>query len=925
MCFTALAVALVVSFIAWPRRHTPAVGWMIALAALVAWEMTFYGLQSLALADLPTYITLLKLEYVGLVFMPLAWLGMVLTFINPAFAFTRRQIALLLIVPIVTLLLVFTNEWHGLIWQEVAFTLFSGVPVFTPTYGFGFGLAIMYTNLMVMVGTIVIIRSVRVRWRLYRTQVALLLIGAFFPWLRSLILIFDDFTPFTGVAYDALFVAVGLSATAMAVLRVGLFSFAPFAYQTVFNLLPLGAILLDRDNYVLAVNQEVEMFLNQPRVEVEGRHISEIFPEAAEWLRQLPSSEPLLDKLHVQDRTMEVNTIPIRNEGDLVIGTLIQARDVTGEVNRERERQRAEQTARVIHDITRALAGTLSTDEVMQRLLTALPRLVDHDASNVMLYDRMTRTARIHYTQGYRPQDEEWLRSVVFSLDDYSTLATAAATKKPVIITDVEAFAGWVFHEPTRPIHGFACAPILVDDEVVGFFNIDVFREGALSPEIANRLELAAQQASAAFRNAQLYERAQRQAEELKRRVDSLEILQKMARDISAMVDCEKLAIIALDAMLRVAQTRGGCIALMRDGQLQQTAYYGHYDLSKLEAFLNDPAGLRAQLDYIEHVHVTQDVHLISAMRDSQLRITLPLRYADDHSTRLMGVVLMEDDKRTPPVADRLEMLTVLADRLSVALQNAALIQQVSTRAAELERVNSQLQELEELKTEMLRVAAHDLKTPLHVILNYTAMLPDLIRSTQNLDEIYRDIRQAGERMDRIIQDFLSLERIGRLATQTTPQIFAVHTLFDKLEVDYFMLAHRHKLTIETHIESPPLHGVGDPVLIYEALSNLVSNAVKYTQAGGHVRVEAAIVSGHLRFSVIDNGPGIPADEHPNLFTPFYRTRAAQESGVDGTGLGLHLTKKIVERQRGQVFFTSVVGQGSTFGFDLPLPPMPST
>ncbi|MFQ3647350.1 MAG: histidine kinase N-terminal 7TM domain-containing protein [Anaerolineae bacterium] len=925
MCLTAIAVALIAAFVAWPRRHNPTVRWMIALSALVAWDMTFYGLQSLALSDLPTYITLLKLEYVGLVFMPLAWLGMVLTFITPTFTFTHRQLALLIIIPLLILLLVFTNEWHGLVWQETAFTTFSSVPVFTPTYGIGFALGVTYTYSAIMIGTFYIIRSVRIRWRLYRTQAALLLIGAFFPWLRSLLLIFDDFMPFAGIAYDALLVAVGLSATAIAVLRVGLFSFAPFAYQTIFNLLPLGAILLDRDNYILAVNQEVVMFLEQPRVDVEGRHISEIFPEAAEWVRQLPSSEPLFDQLYIQDRTMEVNTIPIRNEGGHLIGTLIQARDITGEVNRERERQRAEQTARIIYEITRALSDTLSTDEVMQRLLIALPRLVDHDASNVMLYDPATRTARVRYAQGYSAQDEEWLRSITFSLDEYHTLATAAATKKPVIITDVRTFTGWVHHEPTRPVRGFACAPILVDDEVIGFFNIDVFREGALSPEIANRLELAAQQAGAAFRNAQMYERAQQQAEELKRRVDSLEILQKMARDISATVNCEELAAIALEAMLRVAQTRGGCIALMRDDQLQYSAYYGYYDTNALNAFLNDPAGLRAQLDYIEQVHITQDVHLVSAMSGSQLRITLPLRYTDDDSTRLLGVVLMEDNKRTLPVADRLEMLTVLADRLSVALQNAALIQQVSTRASELERVNAQLQELEELKTEMLRVAAHDLKTPLNVILNYASLLPDLVRQSQNLDHVYRDIRSAAERMDRIIRDFLSLERIGRLVTQEAPQVFAVHTLFDKLEVDYFMLAYRHQLMLETHIEAPPLYGLGDPVLVYEALSNLVSNAVKYTQAGGRIRVEAAIVNERLRFSVIDNGPGIPDDEHPNLFMPFYRTRAAQESKVDGTGLGLHLTKKIVERQRGQVFFTSVVGQGSTFGFDLPLPPMPST
>lgn len=920
MCLTAIVTALVVAFVAWPRRHNQTLGWLIALCFASALTMFFYGLQSLALDDLPTLITLIKLEYLGIATLPSIWFGLLFTFTDRAFAFTRRQIGLLLIVPAITLLLVFTNEWHGLIWREVSLTTFNDIPVFTPQYGVGFLMLAAYSYTLITIGTIRLIRSVRIRWRLYRNQAALLLIGTLLPWLRSALLIFDDINPFAGIAFDALFVAAGLLAIGLAVLRVGLFSFAPFAYQTIFSLLPIGVVLLDRDNYILAVNQEVVDFLGQPREQLEDRHIAEVLPELSDWVRQLPSSEETFENLHIHEQTIQVSAIPIRNDSGHIIGTLVQARDVTGEVNREAERQRAEQTARVIHDMTQALAGALSTDQVMQRLLATLPRLIDHDAANIMLYDPSTRRARIHYTRGYSAEDDAWLRQQIFPLSNYPTLQTAEATKKPVIVPEVTNFDGWVELQTTQRIRGYACVPILLNGQVFGFINLDVFRTGALSPEIANRLELAAQQASAAFHNAQLHEQAQQQAQELQRRVHSLVILQKMARDISAAVDCDELATIGLDAMLRVAQTRGGCIALMQNERLQISTCYGNYDMDALTAFLNDPNGLRAQLDQIEQIHVEQGAYLSSAMRDSQLRITLPLRHIDELSTRLLGVILMEDDKPTSPVPDRLEMLVVLADRLSVAIQNASLIDQLSARAAQLEQLNAQLEELEELKSEMLRVAAHDLKTPLNIILNYTNLLPELMRSGQNLDDIYRDLREAGKRMDRIIRDFLSLERISRLATQTTPQVFAVHTLFDKLKVDFFMLAHRHKLTLETHIESPPLHGVGDPVLIYEALSNLVSNAVKYTQAGGHIDVAAAVVDGRLRFSVTDNGPGIPPDEHPNLFTPFYRTRSARESSVEGTGLGLHLTKKIIERQRGRVFFTSAVGQGSCFGFDLPLP-----
>jgi signal transduction histidine kinase/PAS domain-containing protein len=884
--------------------------------------MAFNGLQSLAIDDPSTFLTLVKLECVGLVTAPVFWLRLMMAFAEPKLILNQRQAALLLVVPGLTLLMVFTNEQHGLIWQQATLIVRNDVTVFAPQYGAGFVLFVAYACALMIAGGIYVLRNKRMQWRLYRLHAALLIFGAFLLWVRNLLLIFDDVNPFAGFAFDALLVSGGIAATALALLRVGALGFMPAAYRTIFNLLPLGAILLDRDNYIAAANREVALFLNKDISDIEGHHASEIFPEQADWVRQLPSADSITEKLHVGERTVEVNTVPILNRSGQLIGTLLQARDITGEVNQEIERQRAEQTARVIHEINRALGSTLNTEEVMRRLLVSVRQLVDHDASNVMLYDAAARTVRIHYTNGYTPSDDAWLRSLTFSLDDYAPLTHVEATRKPLIVPNVNEFEGWVTHKKIRPIRGFACAPIFDDQSIIGFLNLDVFREGALSPEISHRLELIAQQAGTALRNAQRYEQAQKQADELQRRIDSLLILQKMVRDISATVTQARLTSIGLEAMLRMAQTRGGYIATAQDSYLQLSAHYGSFDLTALNAYLCDPQGLAAKAQSVPQIAVLQQELLPCAMQGAQVQIVLPLRQTDDvQAAQLLGVVVLEDDSCSIPPADRLEMLTLLADRLSVALQNAALITQANQRAAELEQLNAQLHELEDLKSEMLRVAAHDLKTPLQTILNYTVLLPDLVRQGQNIDPICRDVRKAAERMNHIIHDLLSLERISRLATQQTPQIFAVHTLFDKLQVEFFMAAHRHNLTLETAIESPPLHGVGDPILVYEALSNLVSNAFKYTPAGGRVRVEAQINDSWLRIAVTDTGLGIPLEEQDGLFTAFYRTRAARESNIEGTGLGLHLTKKIIERQRGRVFFSSVVGQGSTFGFELPLPP----
>lgn len=913
-------VALGTLFIAWPRRHDPLLRWFVVLCAATAWAMLVYGLEGFALDDLPTFLTLAKLEYIGLVVIPVAWLGLALAFTAPERLLTHRQIALLSVIPLMTLALVFTNEWHGLIWQQPQFTLYNDVPVFTPLYGGGFWGFVVYAYALLAVGTWRILRSAQMRWRVYRVQAALLLVGAFFPWARSILIIFDELNPLPGIALDALIVAMSLAAYAYALLRLNLFHFVPFAYRTVFDLMPYGSILLDRANYILAVNQEVVMFTGQDRSALEGRPAAEVFPEHADWLRQLPTHTPLLDTLNVNERAVEVNAVPIRNEGNNVIGTLIQVRDITLEVTREVERQRAEQTARVIHEMLQALTTTLNTDEIMQRLLESLPRLVAHDAANIMLYDAAKRTAYIRYTSGYSAEEEAWLRRQRFSLEDYATLATAEATRQPVIIPHVADFVGWVELDITRRIYGYACAPILVEDAVFGFINLDTFREGVLSTDIAHRLTLIAQQASIAFRNARLYEQAQRQADELQRRIDGMVILQNMAREIATTICHDELTAIGLEAMLRLAQTRGGFIALMNDQQLRRSAYYGEYELDALDACIEDPDKLLLFVEQVDTLRIITDDMLDSAMADSQMQIILPLRYINATTTRLMGVAVLEDTTQRHLAADHLEILVLLADRLAVALRNADLVQELSNRATELETLNTQLKDLEQLKSEMLRVAAHDLKTPLSVILNYVDLLPTYYNKPDELQQIYKDIRQAGQRMSRIVNDFLSLERISKLATHHTTQVFAVQTLIDRLEVDFFMAAYRKEINLDFRVEQGPLYGVGDPELVYEALLNFVSNAIKYTQRGGHVIVHAAITADRLRVSVTDNGPGIPKAEQANLFTAFYRTSTAQQSDVEGTGLGLHLAKVLIERLRGRVFFTSVEGQGSTFGFELPLP-----
>lgn len=237
----------------------------------------------------------------------------------------------------------------------------------------------------------------------------------------------------------------------------------------------------------------------------------------------------------------------------------------------------------------------------------------------------------------------------------------------------------------------------------------------------------------------------------------------------------------------------------------------------------------------------------------------------------------------------------------------------------ELTDLYSQVRELEQLKTDMIRIAAHDLRTPLMTMLNYAKFLIDdneapLPNHQQGyVEEIVKGVRQ----MQRIISDILSLERIAATAAERYEQTGDLINLTRLAIVDN--LPKDRNLTYEYNIPDGEILFTGDPSQIREAIANLLSNAVKYTPEGGKITVEIHIEENGAVLSVTDSGYGIPEDMQERLFQPFYRAKSRQTRAIAGTGLGLHLVKNIITRHEGRVFFHSVYGEGSTFGFYLPI------
>jgi PAS domain S-box-containing protein len=231
------------------------------------------------------------------------------------------------------------------------------------------------------------------------------------------------------------------------------------------------------------------------------------------------------------------------------------------------------------------------------------------------------------------------------------------------------------------------------------------------------------------------------------------------------------------------------------------------------------------------------------------------------------------------------------------------------------------LHELDRFRTDMLRMASHDLRSPLALIAGYcdlaTMDLKNQSAAAPALEYI-NSIRRTTDRMDELLGDLLRLDRFQSDQADLQESI----PLQDFLQalMDHTLLAAQPgKHTITTNFYNLPAMLTADPAMLREAMDNLVSNAIKYTPPGGKIQIDAYSANNCFYFAVNDTGIGISQEYQPKLFKSFFRVRQPGTERIPGSGLGLSLVKTVAERHGGDVWVESESGIGSQFGFWIPL------
>ncbi len=372
--FLTSVVSIVLAWYIWRQRHmTGASGVLVIMLGAAEWTLC-YGLE-VAGADLATREFWARLEYVGAVVAPLGWLVFTIQYADKSHWLTRRNIALLAVPPALTVLFALTNDTHHLIWAWVGVT--AGVAGLNITPGIWFWVNVAYSYLLLLGGTVLLIRKIVVSPPLYRRQMGALLLAAFAPWAANALDMLK-LNPFEVNLTSFSFIVTGLL-VAYAIFRYRFLDLVPIARDTVIESMTEGMLVLDSRNRVVDMNPAMQRTIAADREQAIGKPVEQVLSRWSDTLERFRDAEEARAELSLDvspsegrrtPRDYEVTVSSLKDRRGRANGRLVMVRDITERKQVEIELQHAKDAAEAANRAKSAFLA--NTTHELRTPLTAI-------------------------------------------------------------------------------------------------------------------------------------------------------------------------------------------------------------------------------------------------------------------------------------------------------------------------------------------------------------------------------------------------------------------------------------------------------------------------------------------------------------------------------------------------------------------------
>jgi PAS domain S-box-containing protein len=558
----AVAISAALGYYAWRRRPAPG-------AAPLAWLMlavTVYSLGyalELVSADLPSKLFWAKAQSLGIVVIPVAWLAFALQYTGREKWLTRRNLILLMIAPLATLALIWTNEVHGLVWSDAVLDTSGPLPMLLLTFEAGYWFYGIYDGLLYVLGVVLLFRAFFRSPHLYRGQIGAVLIGTLAPLAADIFLALGwIFPPFTDLAPFA-FTFTGL-ALAWGLFRFRLLDIVPVARDAVIESMRGGVIVLDAQGRIVDLNPAAQQIVGCTASEAIGQPAAQVFSDRADLIKRYrgvtETQAEIVQGEGEAQRHYDLRISPLYDRHGHVTGQLIVFHDITStkqvekalrrahdelEIRvRERtaklaeanemlqieivERKRAEESLQrrhrelaALYKATTAISSNLVLDVVLLAVAKQMTQLLGSGGCVLSLWDRERNRVETLVEHSVSWPDEVDLPGTVYDLNDYPATRQVLETRQPLVIQrgDPTADGSELALMEEQDIYTLLMLPLTARDRVVGLVElVEDTKARDYTPDEIRLLQGLAAQAAIAIENARLFELTQ---QEIARRVQA--------------------------------------------------------------------------------------------------------------------------------------------------------------------------------------------------------------------------------------------------------------------------------------------------------------------------------------------------------------------------------------------------------------------
>ncbi|NLF67332.1 MAG: GAF domain-containing sensor histidine kinase [Chloroflexi bacterium] len=560
-----------------------------------------------------------------------------------------------------------------------------------------------------------------------------------------------------------------------------------------------------------------------------------------------------------------------------------------------------------LYALSAQLGMTLDLPLLLNQVMDALVQLTSAERAFVVLVDPLGGGLE---TVVARSVDQETIGD---ALPQFSHTIVEHVIKKgePVLTGDAQEDERFATGESvgSLSLRSIMCAPLRARGKVVGAVIVDNrLKVGAFTREDLQLLIAFGTQAAIAIENARLFQQTD---EALARRVDELTLFQRIDLQLNRSLDLGEVLDLALEWAIALTGADGGSIGLLQPGgagqdcpSLQLYALRGsalpgpEYSLPVTHPVLSAVAEHGGSV-------LTHDVTVSSAIDGSPAATQLAVAIRSDGAP--LGLITLESQHDHAFTEEDILFAERLADRAAVAIAKARLYEQVlqANRA----------------KSEFISLVTHELRIPMTSIRGYADLLLAELAGplSDSQKQFLKTIRRNLDRMAVLVGDLADINRMesGRMTFELGE--FDLNQLVEEVARDLADALDARQQTLTLALAPLLPAAYADRTRIVQVLENLLDNAHKYTPEGGAITVWTQRVGDRLEVAVSDNGIGISPEDQARLFTQFFRSDHDAVRAQNGWGLGLSIARKLVEAQGGQIEFNSVLGEGSTFSFTVPL------